>query len=121
MFARVVLALTKLAFLTPSSPHPSTTPGLYQAGYGEVRRPGMGLLDKVLARVVAEEGRRGLWRKRVERGGWGVFAAGSWGAVMWLFRWYPESLQPSLRSSMRYLYENAEKWDGVGNWVWHNT
>ena len=35
---------------------------------------------------------------------WPVFAALSWGMVMWLFRWYPEVLQPSLKSSMKYMY-----------------
>lgn len=34
---------------------------------------------------------------------WPVFAAMSWGLVMWLFRWYPEVLQPSLRASMKYM------------------
>ena len=34
---------------------------------------------------------------------WPVFAATSWGLVMWLFRWYPEVLQPSLKSSMKYM------------------
>ena len=40
---------------------------------------------------------------KVRRNAWPVFAAGSWGAVMWLFRWYPEVLQGSLRSSMQYM------------------
>ncbi|KAI9890373.1 MAG: hypothetical protein M1814_004159 [Vezdaea aestivalis] len=34
---------------------------------------------------------------------WPVFASLSWAGVMWLFRWYPETLQPSLRSSMKYM------------------
>jgi len=34
---------------------------------------------------------------------WPVFAAMSWGLVMWLFRWYPEVLQPSLKASMKYM------------------
>ena len=35
--------------------------------------------------------------------GWPVFASVSWGLVMYLFRWHPEAIQPSLRSSMTYL------------------
>ena len=42
-------------------------------------------------------------REGLVGGSWPVFAALSWGCVMWLFRWYPEVLQPSLRSSMKYM------------------
>lgn len=35
---------------------------------------------------------------------WPVFAALSWGMVMWVFRWHPDTVQPSLRSSMKYMY-----------------
>lgn len=34
---------------------------------------------------------------------WPLFASLSWAAVMYLFRWYPDMLQPSLRSSMKYM------------------
>ena len=34
---------------------------------------------------------------------WPLFASLSWAFVMYLFRWYPETLQPSLRSSMKYM------------------
>jgi peroxisomal membrane protein 4 len=43
-------------------------------------------------------------REKIRRAAWPIFASASWGAVMWLFRWYPDMLQPSLRSSMTYLY-----------------
>ena len=42
--------------------------------------------------------------KKMTQNAWPVFASVSWGAVMWLFRWYPEALQPSLRSSMVYMW-----------------
>ncbi|KAI5796550.1 Tim17/Tim22/Tim23/Pmp24 family-domain-containing protein [Geopyxis carbonaria] len=51
---------------------------------------------------------------------WGVFAALSWGCVMWLFRWHPEKVQGSLRSSMTYLYTNADHWTGWKDFLWHN-
>lgn len=51
---------------------------------------------------------------------WPVFASASWGMVMWLFRWHPEDLQPSLRSSMSYIYAQSDHWDGLRNFVWHN-
>lgn len=49
--------------------------------------------------VIKGEGLRG----RVTNAGWPVFASVSWALVMWLFRWHPDSIQPSLRSSMKYL------------------
>lgn len=43
-------------------------------------------------------------RELVERNAWPVFASLSWAAVMYVFRWHPESVQPSLRSSMQYMW-----------------
>lgn len=51
---------------------------------------------------------------------WPVFASASWGMVMWLFRHHPEDLQPSLRSSMTYIYAQSDEWDGLRNFIWHN-
>ncbi|KAM7193730.1 peroxisomal membrane protein 4 [Rhypophila sp. PSN 637] len=51
---------------------------------------------------------------------WPVFASVSWAMVMHLFHWHPAELQPSLRSSMTYIYANADTWDGLRNFVWHN-
>jgi peroxisomal membrane protein 4 len=51
---------------------------------------------------------------------WPVFASVSWAAVMHLFRWHAAELQPSLRSSMTYIYRNSDEWDGVRNFLWHN-
>lgn len=51
---------------------------------------------------------------------WPVFAAASWGMVMHLFRHHPDDLQPSLRSSMTYIYLNSDDWDGLRNFLWHN-
>lgn len=130
VFARVVLALAKLA-VQPPGPN-----ALVGSSYGQ--HGGKGLLglneDQLLA---------------IQRYSWPVFASLSWAGVMWLFRWYPETLQPSLRSSMTYMYvfllllfllerivrlstggltsgvsfcryTNAEKWDGTRNFLLHN-
>lgn len=51
---------------------------------------------------------------------WPVFASVSWGMVMWLFRYHPEDLQPSLRSSMSYIYAQSDQWDSLRNFLWHN-
>ncbi len=57
---------------------------------------------------------------RISACAWPIFAAGSWGMVMWLFRWHAAELQPSLRSSMNYIYVQSDEWDGLRNFLWHN-
>ncbi|KAI0136397.1 putative peroxisomal membrane protein [Xylariales sp. AK1849] len=51
---------------------------------------------------------------------WPVFAATSWAMVMHLFRYHPEDLQSSLRSSMNYIYKESNDWDGLRTFIWHN-
>ncbi|KAI9845462.1 MAG: hypothetical protein M1838_001724 [Thelocarpon superellum] len=51
---------------------------------------------------------------------WPVFASLSWALVMYLYRWYPEMLQPSLKSSMKYIYSNADHWDSFRNFLIYN-
>ncbi|CZS89406.1 related to peroxisomal membrane protein 4 [Rhynchosporium agropyri] len=53
--------------------------------------------------------------KRIGHDAWPVFAALSWGSVMWLFRWYPETVQSGLRSSMDYIYVQKEHGHGDGS------
>ena len=43
-------------------------------------------------------------RERLQSNAWPVFASLSWAMVMWIFRWYPDTIQPSLKSSMQYMY-----------------
>ncbi|KAL8939057.1 MAG: hypothetical protein Q9216_003564 [Gyalolechia sp. 2 TL-2023] len=50
-------------------------------------------------------------RERVTNNAWPVFAALSWAGVMWLYRWHPETIQPSLKSSMKYIYVDSNHWD----------
>ena len=49
-----------------------------------------------------------------------VFAALSWGAVMWLFKYQPETLQPGMANSMQYLYRDSEAWSSLKTLLWHN-
>lgn len=73
-------------------------------------KPGQGLPG------VSREGASAL----ITRHAWPVFAAVSWGMVMHLFRHHPDDLQPSLRSSMSYIYNQSNDWDGLRNFIWHN-
>lgn len=43
-------------------------------------------------------------RTQISNNAYPVFASLSWAFVMYLFRWYPETLVSSLRSSMVYMY-----------------
>ncbi len=85
VFARVVLATAKFAVQPPGDN------SLVAGSYGG--RGGKGLLGLSEQQLEA-----------VRRNSWPVFASLSWASVMWLFRYYPETLQPSLRSSMTYMY-----------------
>ena len=58
-----------------------------------------------LAKLVLQQGALVSedYRPLVRSNAWPIFAAVNWGLVMWLFRWYPGTLQPSLQSSMDYM------------------
>jgi len=49
-----------------------------------------------------------------------IFAAISWGAVMWLFQHRGETIQPGMFSSMTYLYRDSEAWQNLRTLLWHN-
>src|SRR5690606_1165133 len=57
---------------------------------------------------------------RISHHAWPAFASLSWGLVMLRFRYRPEDLQPSLRSSMAYIYKDCDSWDSLRTLVWHN-
>jgi hypothetical protein len=80
VFARVCLALAKLA--------------VQPRGVGKIEGGGGGM-----GLIVNED-----LRKAVIKNAWPAFASLSWAAVMYVFRWHPETVQPSLRSSMSYMW-----------------
>lgn len=46
-------------------------------------------------------------RENISEAAWPCFASLSWAVVMYIFRWHPEVIQNSLRSSMTYMYVSA--------------
>jgi peroxisomal membrane protein 4 len=50
-----------------------------------------------------------------------LFAALSWGAVMWLFKNRAQTIQPGMFNSMTYLYRDSEIWRDLRTLLWHNT
>ncbi len=97
-------------------------------------------LAKIMV-VKRSEGGLGVgWemRERIQGHAWPVFASLSWAMVMWIFRWYPDTIQPSLKSSMNYMsvyshpsiahglklildrYVNSNHWDSFRNFLVYN-
>ncbi|XHG02567.1 hypothetical protein AWENTII_005914 [Aspergillus wentii] len=59
-------------------------------------------------------------RTKLYDNAWPAFASLSWALVMYIFRWYPETLASSLRSSMVYIYADSDHWDSFRNLLIHN-
>ncbi|KAH8100519.1 peroxisomal membrane protein 4 [Cristinia sonorae] len=49
-----------------------------------------------------------------------VFAAVSWGLVMWLYQHRGETIQPGMFNSMTYLYRDSDHWNSLKTLLWHN-
>ncbi|XP_004630879.1 peroxisomal membrane protein 4 [Octodon degus] len=43
-----------------------------------------------------------------------------WGIVLWLFEYHRHTLQPSLQSSMTYLYEDSNVWHDISDFLLYN-
>ncbi|KAL4400665.1 peroxisomal membrane protein [Malassezia pachydermatis] len=50
-----------------------------------------------------------------------IFAALTWGTVMWLFVNERRRLNGGLVNSMDYLYVLSDKWNSLRNFLWHNV
>ncbi|XP_007932760.1 peroxisomal membrane protein 4 [Orycteropus afer afer] len=49
-----------------------------------------------------------------------LFTAVVWGLVLWLFEYHRPTLQPSLQSSMTYLYEDSNIWHDISDFLIYN-
>ncbi|KAF1840049.1 mitochondrial carrier [Cucurbitaria berberidis CBS 394.84] len=108
--ARVCLALAKLAVQTRHPSGAAVDRGAIGHGHGHMKAGGGGW----------ELVGNGEMRRAMVRNGWPVFASLSWAMVMYIFRWHPESVQSSLRSSMSYIYVQSDHWDSLRTLLWHN-
>ncbi|KAJ5637226.1 hypothetical protein N7490_007105 [Penicillium lividum] len=59
-------------------------------------------------------------RAKIYDHAWPAFASFTWAFVMYIFRWYPETLASSLRSSMVYIYSDSDHWDSLRTLFIHN-
>lgn len=47
-------------------------------------------------------------------------AALIWGTILWLFEYHRHTLQPSLQSSMTYLYDDSNVWHDISDFLIYN-
>ncbi|KAI9819525.1 MAG: hypothetical protein M1827_006974 [Pycnora praestabilis] len=57
---------------------------------------------------------------RISNNTWPIFASLSWACVMYVFRWHPDTIPMSLRSSMKYIYVDSDHWDSFRTFLIHN-
>lgn len=50
-----------------------------------------------------------------------LFGAIVWGIVLCLFEYHQEVLQPSLQSSMTYLYHDSNAWHNIFDFLVYNS
>ncbi|KAI1890426.1 hypothetical protein AGOR_G00153590 [Albula goreensis] len=79
----------------------------------------MYLLSRILfalSRLAVEKG----YIPQPKRDPFPLFATLVWGIVLWLFEYYPHTLQPSLQSSMNYLYHDSNVWHDISDFLIYN-
>ncbi|KAJ8359219.1 hypothetical protein SKAU_G00157440 [Synaphobranchus kaupii] len=79
----------------------------------------MYLLSRILfalSRLAVEKG----YVPQPKRDPFPLFATLVWGIVLWLFEYHPHTLQPSLQSSMNYLYHDSNIWHNISDFLIYN-
>ncbi|XP_006001931.1 peroxisomal membrane protein 4 [Latimeria chalumnae] len=79
----------------------------------------MYLLSRILfglSRLAVEKG----YISEPKRDPFPLFGALVWGIVLWLFEYHRHTLQPSLQSSMTYLYDDSNVWHDVTDFLVYN-
>ncbi|XP_038613329.1 peroxisomal membrane protein 4 [Tachyglossus aculeatus] len=79
----------------------------------------MYLLSRVLfglSRLAVDQG----YIPEPKRDPFPLFAAVVWGLVLWLFEYHRTTLQPSLQSSMTYLYDDSNVWHDLSDFLLYN-
>lgn len=61
-------------------------------------------MAKLMMQIHHSTGMVAQFKSTISKNAWPVFAGLSWATIMWMFRWHPQTIQPSLRSSMKYMY-----------------
>ncbi|XP_032151120.1 peroxisomal membrane protein 4 [Sapajus apella] len=77
----------------------------------------------VLSRVLFALSRLAVEKGYIPEPRWNPFpvlTAVLWGLVLWLFEYHRPTLQPSLQSSMTYLYEDSNVWHDISDFLIYN-
>lgn len=77
----------------------------------------------LLSRVLFALCRLGVEKGYIPKPKWDPFpwfSALVWGLVLWLFEYHRPTLQPSLQSSMTYLYEDSNVWHDISDFLIYN-
>ncbi|XP_075419884.1 peroxisomal membrane protein 4 isoform X1 [Tenrec ecaudatus] len=77
----------------------------------------------LLSRVLFALGRLGVEKGYIPELGFDSFPLLTglvWGLVLWLFEYHRHTLQPSLQSSMTYLYEDSNVWHDISDFLIYN-
>ncbi|XP_025865663.1 peroxisomal membrane protein 4 isoform X1 [Vulpes vulpes] len=77
----------------------------------------------LLSRVLFALCRLGVEKGYIPEPRWDLFrlfTAVVWGLVLWLFEYHRPTLQPSLQSSMTYLYQDSNVWHDISDFLLYN-
>ncbi|KAG2215384.1 hypothetical protein INT45_010727 [Circinella minor] len=90
--------------------------------FGENNAINQQIVLYIFARVAIALVKVPVQRKMIEapKHTYPIFAAVSWGMVMYLFQCDENTLQPSLRASMQYIYRDSDTWNSLRTLIWHN-
>ncbi|XP_006860741.1 PREDICTED: peroxisomal membrane protein 4 [Chrysochloris asiatica] len=77
----------------------------------------------ITSRVLSALCRLGVEKGYIPEPRWEPFpmvTAVMWGLVLWLFEYHRHTLQPSLQSSMTYLYDDSNVWHDISDFLIYN-
>jgi len=78
------------------------------------------LLSRILYALAQLAAEKGYIPSRSRGDVFPWFAALVWAVVLWLFEHHRQTLQPSLQSSMTYLYHDSNCWTSLRDFVLYN-
>lgn len=85
--------------------------------------PSLQISMYLLSRVLFALCRLGVEEGYIPKPRWDpfpLFTGLVWGLVLWLFEYHRPTLQPSLQSSMTYLYQDSNVWHDISDFLLYN-
>ncbi|XP_002736474.1 peroxisomal membrane protein 4-like [Saccoglossus kowalevskii] len=91
--------------------------------FGENNKVNMQINLYLLSRIIFGFVKMGVKKKVIaepKRDPFPWFGAIIWAIILWQFEYHRQSLQPSLRSSMTYIYEDSNVWHNLRDFLLYN-